>query len=207
LGRTKDWLEREEEAAAAQDAAAAEVESLRMLTAESEGRLALEREWAAKHPKEWAEWLRLQPLLFVDFGGDYGFQQFLSEVGPCPSPNQLIERLDDAAPYGPGNLVWQKRRATTAESQVKPPELSHREAAQYIGVSGDTLTKFRQRGFIGYRNASPPGSGKPLYRYLVADLDRFMREGYRRNLPRSAKTPVHRRKQTQPQTYEHLDLE
>jgi hypothetical protein len=180
-----------------------------MLVAESKAQLEQEQKWAAQHPREWAEWLRVQPSLGIDFGKDYGFQQFLAEVGPCPSPSHTVEQLDDAGPYGAGNLGWRKRRASTAETQVKPPELPHPEAARYIGVGVDTLTKLRDSGLIRYRNASPPGSGKPRYRYMVADLDRFMQEGYRRNLPRPAKAPAPARhsKKTQPQNYEHLDLD
>jgi len=90
--------------------------------------------------------------------------------------------------------------------RVVPPELSSREAARYIGVSVDTLRVFQKLGLIRYRDASPPGSGKRLYRYPVADLDRLMEQGYRRDTPRPVKAPTHRRQPVQPQGYEHLDL-
>jgi hypothetical protein len=95
------------------------------------------------------------------------------------------------------------------QPQVKltPPELPRREAARYLGVSVETLTQLQKVGLVRYRNASPPGSGKPRYRYPVEDLDRLMRQGYRRDLPRSAKAPTRHRKQVEPQTYEHLDLD
>ena len=105
----------------------------------------------------------------------------------------IIERLD--------------RLDSVQQQRVVPPELSSREAAQYIGVDVDTLHDIRKRGLVLYRNASPPGSGKPRYRFPVADLDRFMQQSYRRDLPRPAKAPARHRKQAQPQNYEHLDLE
>lgn len=73
-------------------------------------------------------------------------------------------------------------------------------------MSVDTLNVLRKRGLIRYRDASPPGSGKPRYRYPVADLDRLMQEGYRRDHPRPAKAPAPRRKPAEKQSYEHLDL-
>jgi hypothetical protein len=92
------------------------------------------------------------------------------------------------------------------ESKVVPPELSRRDAARYLGVSVETLKELQQAGLFRYRNASPPGSGKPRYRYPIEDLDRFMRQGYCRDRPRPV-PPRRRRKQVQPRTYEHLDLD
>jgi hypothetical protein len=92
------------------------------------------------------------------------------------------------------------------KQRVVPPELSRQEAARYIGVSVDTLKTYQELGLIRYRNASPPGSGSPRYRYPLADLNRLMEQGYRRDAPRPAKSPLRRRKQVQPESYEHLDL-
>lgn len=92
-------------------------------------------------------------------------------------------------------------------NEVVPPELSRREAAAYLGVSIETLLEFQRAGLLRYRNASPPGSGKPRYRYPVADLDRLMQQGYRRDQPPPRNVPARRRKQVHPQTYEHLDLD
>jgi predicted ArsR family transcriptional regulator len=100
-----------------------------------------------------------------------------------------------------------ERLLTERRDRVTPPELSRREAARYLGVSIDTLIELQAAGLVRYRNASPPGSGKPRYRYPVADLDSLMRQGYRRDPPRAAKAPSRRQKRPRPQTYEHLDLE
>ena len=86
-------------------------------------------------------------------------------------------------------------------------ELSRRDAALYLGISVETLLEFQRGGMLRYRNSSPPGSGKPRYRYPVEDLDRLMREGYRRDPPRPTATRVPGRKRQAPQAYEHLDLE
>jgi hypothetical protein len=91
--------------------------------------------------------------------------------------------------------------------QMLPHELPRREAARYIGVGVDTLERLQKLGLLRYRNASPPGSGKPRYRYPVADLDRLIQHGYRRDLPQGKQTPHQARKRTRPQSYEHLDLD
>jgi hypothetical protein len=100
-----------------------------------------------------------------------------------------------------------ERLLAKGEQRVVPPELSRRDAARYLGVSVETLKELQEAGLFRYRNASPPGSGKPRYRYPVEDLDRFMRQGYCRDRPKPAVPPGHRRKQVQPRTYEHLDLD
>lgn len=87
-----------------------------------------------------------------------------------------------------------------------PSELSRRDAARYLGISVETLLEFQRGGLLRYRNASPPGSGKPRYRYPVEDLDRLMREGYRRDTPRPRATRTSGRGRQAPQRYEHLDL-
>ena len=94
-----------------------------------------------------------------------------------------------------------------ASNTVAPPELSRQEAARYLGVSVETFLEFQREGLLRYRNASPPGSGKPRYRYPVVDLDQLMQQDYRRDVPRSKKSSTRRRNQSKPQTYEHLDLE
>jgi len=93
-----------------------------------------------------------------------------------------------------------------SERSLVPRELSRQDAATYLGVSVETVEKFQKGGLIRYRNASPEGSGKPRFRYPIADLDQFMQKGYRRDVPGSAKRPTPRRKREQ-QSYPHLDLD
>lgn len=99
-----------------------------------------------------------------------------------------------------------ERLLTGKHVRVTPPELSRKEAAQYLGVSVETLEKFQKAGLLRYRNASPEGSGKPRFRYPITDLDQFMQKGYRRDLPGTAKKPRPRRNRER-QSYPHLDLD
>ena len=38
-----------------------------------------------------------------------GFEQFLADVGPRPSPEMMIERIDKDQGYKPGNVKWATR--------------------------------------------------------------------------------------------------
>ena len=67
-----------------------------------------ERDWAAQYPAEWGEWVRLLPLtpLTFDFGSgeSYDFPQFLSEVGPRPSPATQSSR--ETKPFPTSGATW-----------------------------------------------------------------------------------------------------
>lgn len=60
---------------------------------------------------------------FKDYGGRgitvckrwlHSFENFLVDMGPCPSENHCIERKDNDLGYTPGNCIW----ATNAEQSV-----------------------------------------------------------------------------------------
>lgn len=97
------------------------------------------------------------------------------------------------------------------QAAVRPPcpdELSTPDAARYLTVSIDTLRKYVATGLLARRNISPPGSGKPRYRFKVADLDRLKHDGYRLATPRPAPLKTGRRTTPAPgPRYEHLDLD
>jgi hypothetical protein len=69
-----------------------------------------ERRWAIKHPVEWAEWCKLQPLLMPQFGVQHEFPDFLREVGVAPSSDHVIVQKDTGQPYQWGNLMWSGNR-------------------------------------------------------------------------------------------------
>jgi hypothetical protein len=107
LGRMKELLEQQYYDEAAEEIAIAKAESEQTRAAEAEARLILEREWGTRHPAEWAEWVRILPLLAFSYdfetGETYDFPQFLSDVGShtsrppspgwYPSPTRHAPRL------------------------------------------------------------------------------------------------------------------
>ena len=89
---------------------------------------------------------------------------------------RIEERLDAAL----------SRSRQLVPTPVQPDEMSSRDAAAFLGISVDSLNKLFRNGQLARRNASPEGSGKPRYRYRIADLERMKREGFRQ----LAKPPV-----------------
>jgi hypothetical protein len=154
---------------AAQADPAAEAEFLRARVAEAEARLALERDWATRHPAEYAEWCRISLLLTFsyDFGGgeSYDFPRFLAEVGPRPSANHVVKRKDEDSSYGQGNLRWHKQ---AGQRPADSPYMTVREAADYCRRAPKTLLNHHCAGKI----RSMPGSRPPLFR--CEDLDHWL---------------------------------
>jgi excisionase family DNA binding protein len=134
----------------AEQAAQEVANGLKAKMAETEARLAQEREWATRYPGEWAEWRRISLLLDqppIDFADPsrsfYDFPDFLDEVGPRPSPRHSIERLDETRPFIRGNLHWQEQRSIQL-----PPDLvtySVSDVAGLLGLSTDTVYDMVQR--------------------------------------------------------------
>ncbi len=135
--------------------------------------------------------------LLVEGGKKAGRVEEMLDGG---DPLERIEERLEALISGPG------QRSPTSGSA---DEVNSLEAADRLGVHPDTLKKLVRAGVLGRRNASPPGSGKPRYRYRVADIDRIKREGYHLLVRPPVPAP---RKGTpkRPQagfTSKHLDLE
>ncbi len=95
--------------------------------------------WAARHPDEWEEWVRLLPLLkpVIDFAAEepFDFDDFLMEVGRRPSVNHVVVRRDESLPYEQGNMGWSAPKAEAPKS----PYLNVEEAAAYLGVAVRTI--------------------------------------------------------------------
>jgi len=138
---------------------------VKIRAAEAEARLILEREWVARHPVEWTEWVRILPLLAFSYdfasGETYDFPQFLFDVGSRPSSNHIIQQRDNTLPYGQGNLVWMKQRTTKADLRpVDSPYLTVDEAAAYCRRERKTILNHHCLGNI----RSMPGTRPPLFR-------------------------------------------
>lgn len=124
---------------------------------------------------------------------------------PCPeaaSPRRPPSRHPSSPPpSAPTRAIEDGKGCRPMERR----ELSRREAARFLGISLDTLVELHRSGCLLFRDASPPGSARPLYRYAVKDLEEFIQSGYRRESPEPARAP--RRPSSRPQKYDHLDLE
>ncbi|HWG42648.1 MAG TPA: helix-turn-helix domain-containing protein [Gemmataceae bacterium] len=114
-----------------------------------------------------------------------------------------IERIEDLLEAG------RSRPSKPTPATVEPDEVSTREACLRLSISAKTLRKLVRAGRLARRNASPPGSGKPNYRYRIVEIDRLKSQGYYKVAQPQESTssrPKVRRRKLEPQTYEHLDL-
>lgn len=66
-----------------------------------------------------------------------------------------------------------------------PKEVSTEEAAVILGLSKDTVLKLRSAGLLEFRNAAPPGSSRPVYRFLLDSVVR-LRTSYETDEPTPA---------------------
>ena len=86
--------------------------------------------------------------------------------------------------------------------------MSSRDAAEFLGISVDSLNKLYRNGQLARRDSSPHGSGKPRYPYRIADLERMKREGFRQLAkPTSASRPKRVKGPSSKVKSRHLDLD
>ena len=120
------------------------LEQARVASVEDSAQVRRERAWKAMYPNEWAEWVRLRPLMdpVIDFwaGREFDFSDFLKEVGRQPSPAHRVVRRDKGLPYRQGNIRWRRKKAKKGET----PYLNAKQAAAYLGISLRTLYNNRR---------------------------------------------------------------
>jgi hypothetical protein len=99
--------------------------------------------WEARHTAEWDEWVRVRLLLNgpIPFGDEpFDFDDFLREVGRCPSPKHEVVRSNESEPYQQGNLSW----AAKTPEPLLSPYLNVEQAAAYLGVAKRTVYNNRR---------------------------------------------------------------
>ncbi len=117
-------------------------------------------------------------------------------------------RLDDLAIRLPARGSASATPPPAAAAHHPDDELDTKAAAAYLGISPDTLERYYRQRLLPRRNIAPPGSGKPRYRYKVADLTRARRHGEQWAAPDAP--PARKRRRTPSDaepTYDHLDLD
>lgn len=86
------------------------------------------------------------------FLGKGGFVRFLAEVGPRPSRDYTLDRIDNDKGYVPGNMRW----ATKPEQQQNRDLPTYygrtsEEWARILSVKPTTIRKRRERGWPDYK--------------------------------------------------------
>lgn len=94
-----------------------------------------------------------------------------------------------------------------AGGDALPEEVTTAAAAKLLGVSKDTVLKYRERGLLRFRDLAPPGSSRPNFVYpLAAVLE--LRTGYETESPAPPRPAEPRRQRVKGQRrYKHLDID
>jgi len=66
------------------------------------------------------------------------FRQFATHIGPRPSPDHSIERIDNNGDYAPGNVCWATRVEQMANTRINP-EVSYQGRAIRLRDLADSL--------------------------------------------------------------------
>lgn len=95
------------------------------------------------------------------------FLAFYREIGPRPSKNHTIDRIDGARGYEPGNVRWATRqeqsrnRRTTIFVSYRGETLCIKDWAEKLGIPYDRLlTRIRKLGWSFERAISEPSKRK-----------------------------------------------
>lgn len=131
----------------------------------------------------------------------------LSESIARDQAERAIEALSAAVrEIRAASLVGSNAAPTLSVAIPEQEEFTSTEAAAFLGVSTDTLKRYFELGLLPRRDASPPGSGKPRYRYRRADLELLIRRGYHKACPWTESKSKRPRAKPAERNYEHLDL-
>ena len=87
-----------------------------------------------------------------DWIGRGGFQSFLSEIGPRPSPNHTLDRIDNNKGYVPGNIRWATRtiQNRNASKNVFLTDGVTKTIAEWVLETGLCHSTIRYRLSLGW---------------------------------------------------------
>ena len=88
-----------------------------------------------------------------------------------------------------------------------PPEVSTEVAAEILGCSKDTVLKFKSAGVLEFRNAAPPMSSRPVFKFTLESV-KELRTAYERDepIPTRPKEKKRHRVKTRPK-FKHVQYE
>ena len=115
------------------------------------------------YPRYGGAGITISPLWVNDF------LAFLAEIGPRPTPDHSVDRIDATKGYEPGNVRWATRVEQANNKPNQNVRLTYRgktrtmsEWARHVGLSVQTLAQRRARGMsisqILSRKPLPAGS-------------------------------------------------
>ena len=90
------------------------------------------------------------------------FESFYKDMGPMPTPQHTIERLDNNGPYNPKNCTWESRKTQARNTRrnryftYQGKTLSLAEWAEESGMKYWTLHARLRRGWTFSRTISEP---------------------------------------------------
>lgn len=110
--------------------------------------------------------------VFQDWQGKDGFDLFLAHIGPKPSPELTLERLDNSKGYYPGNVGWRTRKDQQANRRgykssktylVNGSLYSVAELSRMSGIDASTIGFRARKGLTGTDLISPPDPAHQRY--------------------------------------------
>ena len=135
----------------------------------------------------------------AEFGGEF---KGLNHTTAAPENGSFAPTFTDPAT---GEVVVSKE--CKGCSQDLPQEVSTQRAADILGVTKDTVLKYRESRLLPYRDIAPPGSSRAIYRFPLESVLN-LRPSYTFAEPETAASPKQplRRRAKAERKYKHLNL-